>query len=145
MGVWTAPGAQETTPKGGARSAPPFEVVSGAPGSDQNRKIYDFWVGHETKTKRTPQLENPTPTPVITTIQGMPPKDLYGPGTRVILVAIKPRNTIHNLSFVLSAISRPNLGPRTAQTGQARTMVQNAPKSSPGCHCLVYAPKAKSK
>ncbi len=31
FGVWTAPGAPETTPKGGARSALYFEVVSGDP------------------------------------------------------------------------------------------------------------------
>ncbi len=44
LGVWTAPGAPETTPKGGARSAPPFGVVYGAPGAVQTPKIYDLWV-----------------------------------------------------------------------------------------------------
>ncbi len=44
LGVWTAPGAPETTPKGGARSAPRFGVVYGAPGAVQIPKIYDFWV-----------------------------------------------------------------------------------------------------
>ncbi len=44
LGVWTAPGVPETTPKGGALGAPPFEVVSGAPGAVQTSKIYDFWV-----------------------------------------------------------------------------------------------------
>ncbi len=44
LGVPTAPGASEATPKGGARSAPPFGVVSGAPGAVQIAKIDDFWV-----------------------------------------------------------------------------------------------------
>ncbi len=35
FGVRTAPGAPETTPKGGALRAPPFGVVSGAPGAVQ--------------------------------------------------------------------------------------------------------------
>ena len=34
--ISTAPGASETTPNGGARSAPPFGVVSGAPGAVQS-------------------------------------------------------------------------------------------------------------
>ncbi len=39
LGVWTAPGASETTPKGEALRAPPFGVVSGAPGNVQNPKM----------------------------------------------------------------------------------------------------------
>ncbi len=42
--VWTAPGARETTPKGWALSAPPFVVVSGAPGAVQTPKNEDCWV-----------------------------------------------------------------------------------------------------
>ncbi len=42
FGVWTAPGAPEVTPKGVALGAPPFGVVSGAPGAVQTPKIYDF-------------------------------------------------------------------------------------------------------
>ncbi len=38
LGIWTAPGAPETTPKGGALRALPFEVVSGAPGAVQTPK-----------------------------------------------------------------------------------------------------------
>ncbi len=44
VGVWTTPGAAQTTPKGGALRAPPFGVVSGAPRAVQTPKIYDFWV-----------------------------------------------------------------------------------------------------
>ena len=40
-GVWTAPGAPKTTPKGGALRAPPFGVVSGTPGAGQIPKIDD--------------------------------------------------------------------------------------------------------
>ncbi len=39
--MWTAPGAPETTPNGGARSAPPFGVVSG-PWGRPDPKIDDF-------------------------------------------------------------------------------------------------------
>ncbi len=42
--VWTALADPETTPKGWERSAPPFGLVSGAPGAVQTPKIYDFWV-----------------------------------------------------------------------------------------------------
>ncbi len=42
--VWTAPGSPETTPKGGALRAPPFGVVSRAPGTVQTAKIEDFGV-----------------------------------------------------------------------------------------------------
>ncbi len=47
LGVCTAPGAQGTTPKGGARSSPPFGVVAEAPGAVQTPKIADFWVPEE--------------------------------------------------------------------------------------------------
>ncbi len=43
-GVWTAPEAPETTPKGGALRAPPFGVVSGDRGAAQTPKIDDLWV-----------------------------------------------------------------------------------------------------
>ena len=42
-GACTAPGAPETTPKGGALRAPSFEVVSGAPGAVQTPKIDNIW------------------------------------------------------------------------------------------------------
>jgi hypothetical protein len=48
FGVWTAPGAPETAPKGGVRSAPPFGMVSGARGAVQTPKIDDFWVPEHT-------------------------------------------------------------------------------------------------
>ncbi len=38
-----APGAPETTPKGGARSTSLFGMVSGAPGAVQTPNIDDFW------------------------------------------------------------------------------------------------------
>ncbi len=38
-GGWTAPGAPETTPKDGARSAPPSGMVPGPPGAVQTPKI----------------------------------------------------------------------------------------------------------
>ena len=41
LGVWTALGAPETNPDGGARGAPPFGVVSGAPGAVQTAAIDD--------------------------------------------------------------------------------------------------------
>jgi hypothetical protein len=41
---WTVPGAPETTPKGGAQSAPPFGGVPGAPGAVQTPNIDDFWI-----------------------------------------------------------------------------------------------------
>ena len=44
VGDWTAPGAPEISPKGWARSTPPFGVVSGPPGPSRPPKIYDFWV-----------------------------------------------------------------------------------------------------
>ena len=44
LGVWPAPGTPETAPKGGARSAPPFGMVSGAPGAVQSPNIDAFWV-----------------------------------------------------------------------------------------------------
>jgi hypothetical protein len=44
FGVGTAPGAPETTPKGGALRAPPYGVVSEAPGVAQTPKIDDFRV-----------------------------------------------------------------------------------------------------
>ncbi len=44
LGVWTAPWAPETTPKGGARRAPPFGVVCGPPGAVQTPKINNVWV-----------------------------------------------------------------------------------------------------
>ncbi len=47
LGVWKDPGDPETTPKGGARSAPPFGVASGAPGAVQTPKIDDFWAPGE--------------------------------------------------------------------------------------------------
>ncbi len=47
VGVWTAPGAPDTTPKGGARSALPFGVVSRIPGAAQTPQIDDFWVLEE--------------------------------------------------------------------------------------------------
>ncbi len=45
--VWTAPGAPETTPKEGGRSAPPFGKVSGAPGAVQTCKFDNVWVPEE--------------------------------------------------------------------------------------------------
>ncbi len=45
--VLAAPGAPETTPKGGALRAPPSGEVSGAPGAVQTLKIDDFWVPEE--------------------------------------------------------------------------------------------------
>ncbi len=47
FGAGTAPGVPENTTKGGARSAPPFGVVSGAPGAVQTTNIDDFWVPEE--------------------------------------------------------------------------------------------------
>ncbi len=44
LGVWTATGAPEITPKGGALRALPFGVLSGAPGAIQTVKIDDFRV-----------------------------------------------------------------------------------------------------
>ncbi len=44
MGVWTATGAPETPPKGGALRAPPFVVVSGAPGAVKTPKFDDLWI-----------------------------------------------------------------------------------------------------
>jgi hypothetical protein len=48
LGVWTAPGAPKTTPKGGVGRAPPAGVVSGAPGAVQTPNIDDFWVPEKT-------------------------------------------------------------------------------------------------
>ncbi len=48
-GVWTAPGAPETTPKGGALRTQPFGMVSGTPGAVQTPKIDDFWVPAKNK------------------------------------------------------------------------------------------------
>ncbi len=46
-GVWKAPGAPETLPKGGARSPPPLGRVSGALRAVQTPNMDDFWVsGH---------------------------------------------------------------------------------------------------
>ncbi len=42
--VRKAPGTPETTPKGGARRAPPFGVDSGARGAVQSPKINGLWV-----------------------------------------------------------------------------------------------------
>ena len=53
----------------------------------------------------------------------------FVPGARrqqLALVAIKPRNTHYDLSFVFSGIPWPNLAPRPGPTGQALKMVQNA-------------------
>ncbi len=44
LGVWTAPGAPETTPKGGALRALPFGMDYGVPGAVQTPKIDDCWV-----------------------------------------------------------------------------------------------------
>jgi hypothetical protein len=42
LGVWAAPGARDTIPKGGGRSPPPFGRASGAPGATQTPKVADF-------------------------------------------------------------------------------------------------------
>jgi hypothetical protein len=42
LGVWAAPGAPETLPKGRGRSPPPSGMVSGAPGAAQTPKMTDF-------------------------------------------------------------------------------------------------------
>ncbi len=42
LGVWAAPGARETLPKGGGLRPPPFGRVSGAPGFIQTPKMADF-------------------------------------------------------------------------------------------------------
>ncbi len=42
VGVWTAQGAQQTTPKGAGLGAPPLRMVSGASGAAQTTKINDF-------------------------------------------------------------------------------------------------------
>jgi hypothetical protein len=47
LGVWAAPGAPNPTPRGGALRAPPFVVVSGAPGAVQTPNVDDFWVPEE--------------------------------------------------------------------------------------------------
>ena len=47
LGLWTAPGAPETIPKGGALRAPPFGVVSGVPGAGQTPNIDDLWAPGE--------------------------------------------------------------------------------------------------
>ena len=39
LGVWAAPGAQETIPNGGGRSPQPFGMVSRAPGAAQTPKM----------------------------------------------------------------------------------------------------------
>ncbi len=44
FGGLDGPGGPETTPNGGALRAPPFGVVSGAPGAVQIPKIDDFRV-----------------------------------------------------------------------------------------------------
>ncbi len=44
FGIWTALGAPETTPKGGALRAPPVGGVSGAPGAEKTPNIDNFWV-----------------------------------------------------------------------------------------------------
>ena len=42
LGVWAAPGARETLPKGGGRSPPPSGMVSRAPGAARTPKMADF-------------------------------------------------------------------------------------------------------
>ena len=42
LGVWAAPGAPETLPKGGGPRPPPFARVSGAPGAAQTPKMTNF-------------------------------------------------------------------------------------------------------
>ena len=42
FGVWAAPGAPETLPKGGGPRSPPFGRVSRAPGVAQTSKMTDF-------------------------------------------------------------------------------------------------------
>ena len=42
LGVWAAPGARETIPKGGGLGPPPFGRVSRAPGAAQTNKMSDF-------------------------------------------------------------------------------------------------------
>ena len=42
LGVWAAPGAPETLPKGGGRSPPPFWRVYKAPGATQTPKMADL-------------------------------------------------------------------------------------------------------
>ena len=42
LGVWAAPGAPETLPKGGGLRPPPFGRVSGAPGAAQTPKMADL-------------------------------------------------------------------------------------------------------
>ena len=44
FGIWRAPGATETIPKGGGLRPPPLGTVFGAPGAVQTSKIDDFWV-----------------------------------------------------------------------------------------------------
>ncbi len=45
LGVWTAQGAPETTPKGRGLRAPPFGMVFGAAGAAQTSKIEVFAAG----------------------------------------------------------------------------------------------------
>ena len=42
LGVWAAPGAPETLPKGGGLRPPPFARVAGAAGASQTPKMADF-------------------------------------------------------------------------------------------------------
>ncbi len=42
LGVWAAPGAPETLPKGGGLRPPPFARVSRGPGAAQTPKMTDF-------------------------------------------------------------------------------------------------------
>jgi hypothetical protein len=42
LGVWAAPWAPETLPKGGGLRPPPFAWVCGVPGAAQTRKMTDF-------------------------------------------------------------------------------------------------------
>ncbi len=45
---------------------------------------------------------------------------------------IMPKNKQYNLSLCFPVVSRPDSAPRPTPTGQARNMVQNAPKISSG-------------
>ena len=60
FGVWTAPGTQEHTPKGGGLRASPFGGVSSAAGAAQTQQIYDF------RPAQNPALKNPS-------VCGLPP------------------------------------------------------------------------
>ncbi len=114
--VWTAPGASETTPKGGALRAPPCGVIYWAPGIVQTPKIrrclgpgkigvHDYI---NTKLGLTdPKVANHHRSFVVSS--GLPARgEVVDPGRRPkisdllkkTLVAIKPRSKQYNLSYV---------------------------------------------